>query len=82
MELTFSSEMIDELKSVLVPDDEIARIRQYGDVMREAREQRAKEREQLLATIHGVFVCGDGATHHRHGGSRAGAAGDLDAGIC
>ena len=47
------SEMIDELKSVLVPDDEIARIRQYNQIMEDMRAQREKSRQELLSKIGG-----------------------------
>lgn len=44
-------EMIEELKSVLVPEEEIARIREYSERMRAAEAARQRERAELHSVV-------------------------------
>lgn len=43
--------MIEELNSVLVPDEEIARIHEYAHARKEARQEREAEREKIQAML-------------------------------
>lgn len=45
------SEMIQELNSVLVPDEEIARIHEYTRARKEASEEREAERVKMQNTL-------------------------------
>lgn len=47
----FYSEMIQELNSVLVPDEEIARIHEYTRAMKETKEEREAERAKTQSML-------------------------------
>ena len=51
----FCSEMIQELNSVLIPDEEIARINEYTRVMKETKEEREAERAKTQAMLDRMY---------------------------
>lgn len=59
--MTNESDMINELNSVLVPDEELARIREFSSLLQETRKRREEERKSVLNVIerkyHGMWTC-------------------------
>lgn len=54
--LTVDSEMINELNAVLVPDEELVRIREFKTMLEEVQERRDAERSKFEEIIKRMFA--------------------------